>query len=85
MSSEIPNKENESYFKKYYEINKEQLQAKAKAKVVCPLCDKIMCKGSLNTHLIKSNSCSKRQQIKIKQLIMGKLINENIDIHYDGK
>jgi hypothetical protein len=84
MSSEIPNKENESYFKKYYEINKEQLQAKAKAKVACPLCDKTINKASLNTHL-KSKSCSKRQQIKIKQLIMGKIINENIDIHYDGK
>ena len=84
MSSEIPNNENESYFKKYYKTNKEQLQAKAKAKVMCPLCDKTINKASLNTHL-KSNSCSKGQQIKIKQLIMGKIINENIDNYYDGK
>jgi hypothetical protein len=84
MNSEITPIENESYFKKYYETNKDQLQAKAKAKVQCPLCDKIVTKASLNAHL-KSNLCSKSQKLKIKQLIMGKIINENVNNYYDGK
>ncbi len=70
------------YHTLYYEANKEQLKEKAKAKVPCPLCDKIVSKASLNSHL-KSNLCSKGQIIKVKKIIMGKLIVVNRADNYN--
>lgn len=73
-----------NYFAKYYEANKEKLRQKAKAKVSCPLCDRIVSKASLNSHL-KTNLCSKYQELKIKKIIIGKLISTDADNHYNEK
>jgi len=51
--------------KKYYIQNKETLQQKYKAKIQCPLCDRFVCKGSLNTHF-KGYLCQKGQNLKIQ-------------------
>lgn len=75
LNTEEPKTEPEpkKYYALYYEANKEQLREKAKAKVSCPLCDRIISKASLNSHL-KTNLCTKGQGIKVKKIIMGKLI-----------
>ncbi len=70
---EIIDQPPKKYHTVYYEANKEHLREKAKEKIPCPLCDKVVSRGSLNSHL-KSNLCSKGQAIKVKQIIMGKLI-----------
>ena len=55
--------------KKYYIENKEILHHKYKSKVQCPLCDRFVCKGSLNTHF-KGYLCdtgqNKSSNIKFK-------------------
>lgn len=56
--------------KKYYKENKASLQAKYKAKVSCPLCQKSVSKGSLNYHLKKSKLCMSAQELnkRVKEL-----------------
>ena len=61
------------YYNLYYEANKEQLRQKARAKVSCPLCDKIISKASLTSHL-KSTLCLKGQHIKVKKILLVKVI-----------
>ncbi len=51
--------------KAYYAENKVKLQTNYKAKVVCLLCDKSVCHGSINTHM-KSKLCIKGQNLKHK-------------------
>jgi len=57
--------------KQYYSENKEDLQKKYKAKVQCVLCDRFVCKGSLNTHY-KGYLCAKGQKIKVQILNLNK-------------
>jgi hypothetical protein len=78
MSVEIENQENKNYYKMYYEKNKEQLQAKAKAKISCPLCDRIIAKASLCSHY-KSKTCVKGQNIKCKKILIQNATNIYID------
>jgi len=56
--------------REYYLNNKTRLQQLYKEKVMCPLCDKMVAKSSLNTHL-KSKICEKGQMIKTKLISMG--------------
>ena len=59
--------------KQYYAENKEDLQQKYKAKVQCQLCDRSVCKGSLNTHY-RGYLCKKAQNLKIQILKLNKII-----------
>jgi hypothetical protein len=86
---EDPNiKENEdskeetmNYNKQYYKLNKERLQEKYKSRVKCPLCDKDVAKSSLTLHY-KTQLCQKRQEIKLKQMLMNNIINTELDKYY---
>ena len=79
--NEYPKEETMNYNKQYYKLNKDRLQEKYKSRVKCPLCDKDVAKSSLNLHY-KTQLCQKRQEIKLKQMLMNNIINTELDKYY---
>ena len=57
--------EKKDYNKKYYEENKDKIKEGYKAKSNCLLCNRLVCKNSMNKHL-KSKLCLKSQELNKK-------------------
>lgn len=81
IEDEDPKEEQRNYNKQYYKQNKERLQEKYKSRVKCLLCDKEVAKSSLSLHY-QTKLCKKRQELKVKQMLMNNRINTELDDYY---